>query len=240
MNSKLRCLIIDDELPGLALVKGWCGQMSFVEVAGCYDNPEKLLNELNHLMFDVCIMDINMPGINGIDLARMLNNKPVIFISAHPEYAADAFDIEAFDFIRKPAGKERLEKALLKVFQYSEKSAPKRQNFSCNTQHGKSIVNMDDILYICTSPIDKRDKICLLKSGEQLVLKNITFNKLQRLLPASAFCKVNKREMICRTLVKSLNGEQIQLKSTPYKQMPLNLNLGEIYRTAFIKWMDPV
>ncbi len=238
MNSKLKCLIIDDELPGLSYTKLLCEQIPFVDIVGCYDDPEKFEADSKVLDFDACIMDIHMPGLNGIQLAQTLVNKQVIFVSAHSEYAADAFEVEALDFIRKPANKERLEKALAKALNQSIQTKPKKNSFSWNTQQGKTIIAFEDIVYISTSAIDKRDKVTHLKTGVQLVLKNITFNKLQKLLPAADFCKVNKREMICRSIVKNLSAEQIGLKNTEHSSLPPQISMGEIYRSAFIKWMD--
>ena len=231
-------MIIDDELLGLSYTKLLCEQISFVDVVACYDDPEKFIKDAASLDFDACIMDINMPGINGIQLSRMFQNKQIIFVSAHSEYAADAFEVEALDFIRKPANKERLEKSLFKAFHQSQKIKPKKVHFSWNTQHGKTIISFDDLVYISTSDIDKRDKISYLKNGEQLVLKNISFKKLQKLLPGTDFCKVNKREMIHRLAVKNVNSGKIGLKNTEYSYLPEQINIGEIYRSAFIKWMN--
>ncbi|HEU4496041.1 MAG TPA: response regulator, partial [Flavobacterium sp.] len=102
MDTKLRCLLLDDELPGLAYLKMLCEQIPELEVVKAFDSPEKLLAEIKAIDFDLLITDIEMPAIDGLSLAGLLKHKMVIFTTAYKEYAADAFDIEAVDYITKP------------------------------------------------------------------------------------------------------------------------------------------
>ena len=66
MNTKLKCLLLDDELPGLTYLKMLCEQIPELEVVKAFDNPETFLKESEFLQFDLCIMDIEMPGMNAI------------------------------------------------------------------------------------------------------------------------------------------------------------------------------
>ena len=115
MNTKLRCLLLDDELPGLTYLKMLCEQLPELEVVRSFNSPKKLLEELPSLEFDLCILDIEMPEMNGLQVANLLGNKPVIFTTAYKEYAADAFDVNAIDYITKPVKKERLQQAITKA-----------------------------------------------------------------------------------------------------------------------------
>ncbi|PTS91110.1 two-component system response regulator, partial [Flavobacterium sp. HMWF030] len=99
MNTKLKCLLLDDELPGLMYLKMLCEQIDEVEIVKTFNNPEKLLADIPNLDFDLLISDIEMPGIDGLHLAEMLENKLVIFCTAYKEYAAEAFNIDAVDYI---------------------------------------------------------------------------------------------------------------------------------------------
>ena len=117
MNTKLKCLLLDDELPGLSYLKLLCEQIHELEVVRAFNNPEIFLKEFPGLDFDLCILDIEMPGINGIELAALLNNKPVIFTTAYKEFAINAFDLDAIDYIIKPVKPERLQLAVNKAIQ---------------------------------------------------------------------------------------------------------------------------
>ena len=79
-----------------------CEQIPEVEIVKTFNNPEKLLAEIPDLEFDLLISDIEMPGIDGLHLAEIIQNKLVIFCTAYKDYAADAFNIDAVDYITKP------------------------------------------------------------------------------------------------------------------------------------------
>lgn len=235
--SKLRCILLDDELPGLTYLRMLCEQLPFVEVLRCYDSPLQLLDDLPKLDFDLCLLDINMPGLSGLEVAQMLKDKPVIFVSAHPEYAADAFDLEAVDFIKKPIVKERLEKALNKAYRMTGEPAERKEYFSWNTSRGKSVIFFDELLYITTSDVDKRDKLAYLKDDQMLLLKNITIEKLISTLPSSLFIQVNKGELISRKAVLSHVTDAITLRLKQASGAPFTVTLGDAFRKSFQEWI---
>lgn len=110
----MKCVLVDDELPGLKYLKLMCEQIADVEIVKAFNNPAKFLNESKDLDYDFCILDIAMPEINGLQLAELIKEKPIIFVTAYKDFAAEAFDLDAVDYIRKPIQKERLEKAIKK------------------------------------------------------------------------------------------------------------------------------
>lgn len=183
MNTKLRCLLLDDELPGLKYLKMLCDQIAELEVVKAFDNAEVFLKELPGLEYDICFLDIEMPGINGLSIANLLNNKPVIFITAYKEYAAEAFDVDAVDYIRKPVTKERLQAGVNKALQRINKTGAAKNFIQLNTDKGKTLLFFDQLVYITTSETDSRDKIAWLSGNRYLVLKNISFEKLTQQLP---------------------------------------------------------
>ena len=127
MNTKLKCLLLDDELPGLTYLRMLCEQIPELEVVKAFNDPLKLLRASADLEFDLCITDIEMPGLSGLELAQLLKGKQVIFITAYKEFAAEAFDLDAVDYIRKPIQKERLEKAIFKAARLIEKEKIEKQ-----------------------------------------------------------------------------------------------------------------
>ena len=162
MNTKIKCLLLDDELPGLTYLKMLCEQIPELEIVKVFNNPEKLLAEAPNLDFDLCILDIEMPDLNGMAVANLLENKYIIFTTAYKEFAVEAFEIDAVDYITKPVKKERLEKAVAKVLKRIEKQEQK-QFISINTNKGKSVLFFNHLLYIKPSDTGSRDKVALLK-----------------------------------------------------------------------------
>ena len=215
MNTKLRCLLLDDELPGLTYLRMLCEQIPEMEVVRAFNDPLKFLEESQKITFDFCILDIEMPGLNGLEVAQHLKGKPVIFTSAYKEYAAEAFDIDALDYVRKPIEKGRLEKAIQKVVIYfNEQSSSKMEEkkfVQLNTNKGKALVMFSQLIQVTNSSTDKRDKLAVLDTGEELVLKNISFEQLLSLLPEKKFCRINKKDVIAVKAVKFYSHNEITL-----------------------------
>lgn len=228
-------MLLDNELPGLTYLKMLCEQIPELEVVKAFNDPEIFLSEVPKLDFDICILDIEMPGINGLQIANLLQNKPVIFATAYKEYAADAFDLNAVDYIRKPIKKERLEQAVQKAVSQVNSSKEVKKFMQLNTDRGKAVLFFDQILYICTSPVDSRDKIILLQDGTSLIAKNYTFDALFRELPKMEFCQVNKREVISLKTVAFFSHDEITTKIIQPSGKKLVITLGDVYREKFLQ-----
>ena len=235
MNTKLKCLLLDDELPGLSYLKLLCGQIPELEVVRAFNDPEIFLNEFSGLDFDLCILDIEMPGTNGIQVATLLKNKFVIFTTAYKEYATDAFDLDAIDYVVKPVKFERLRQAVNKAIRRSGSEGGIRRHICLNTDKGNTLLYFDQLVYVRTSEIDSRDKTAHLANGTSLQLKNISFEKLISLLPADDFCRINKKELVALSCVLHFSTEQITTNIHFQSEKPFVLALGETYRTDFIR-----
>lgn len=234
MNTKIKCLLLDDELPGLTYMKMLCEQIPELEVIKAFNDPQKLLDEVPKLDFDLCISDIEMPGIDGLTLANLLQNKLVIFTTAYKNYAAEAFDINAVDYITKPVTKERLEKAVAKALERFQKLDVSKKFIHLNTDKGKSLLYFDQIQYIKTASVDSRDKEVYLSDGSILILKNINFGSLLNQLPKAEFCRVNKKEIIALAAVQFFNHNEITLTLQEEKGKPAVLVLSETYKNDFL------
>lgn len=235
MNTKLRCLLLDDEIPGLAYLKLLCEQLPELEVIRAFNDPVVFMKEFPELEFDLCILDIEMPGINGIQLAGMLNGKAVIFTTAYKEYATDAFDLNAIDYVIKPVRFERLKQAVNKAAIWMEKQDRVRKHACLITNKGKTMIYFDQLAYIKISDIDSRDKIAYLTNHSILQLKNISFKQLIALLPSDHFCRINKKELIAMNCVHYFSGDQITTNIQIQDHSPLVFTLGEAFRNDFLQ-----
>lgn len=111
----MRVLIVDDEPLARARMAGLLGDCSAVEIVGSVDDGEAALASFDKLQPDVLLLDINMPGIDGVTLARRLagHARPqVIFCTAYEAHALKAFELGAVDYLLKPVRLERLREAL--------------------------------------------------------------------------------------------------------------------------------
>jgi DNA-binding LytR/AlgR family response regulator len=214
-------------------LKMMCEQIPNLEIVKAFDTPENLLNEINELEVDFCILDIEMPTMNGLEVAKKIN-KPVIFTTAYKEYAIDAFDLHAIDYIQKPVQKERLEVAIQKAFLRIEKSAPKKEYISINSDKGKILLYFNQIQYITISENDSRDKIVYLENGTKYTLKNISFEKLLKQIPSNLFCQINKKDVIAIKTVQHFTFEEITIEINSFEKI-IKLNLSEVFKSDFLK-----
>jgi len=235
LNTKLKCLLLDDELPGLTYLKMLCEQIPELEVIRAFNNATLFLKEIADLEFDVCILDIEMPGFSGLEVAALLKGKPVIFTTGYKEYAAEAFDLDAVDYVRKPIKLERLQLAVQKAVLRTDKGAAPKNCIQLNTDKGKTLVTTDEIGYICTSETDSRDKVACLVDNTTIVLKNISIARLLEILPVGQFCQVNKKELIALRSVHFFSYNAITTNIAPSDGKPVVLFLSDIYRKEFIQ-----
>jgi len=236
LNTKLKCLLLDDELPSLSYLKLLCEQIAEIEVVKAFNDPREFMLEYQYLDFDVLITDIEMPHIKGLDLVKHLVHKAVIFTTAYDEYAADAFDLHVVDYVRKPLQLNRLKQALQKVSRSQTKQATKEKNFmQVNSDKGKYLLHFDQIAYISTSALDSRDKVVHLKTKNEVTLKNIPFHFLLDELPAAAFCRINKKELIALSIVSSFSHDEINSSIVAENGQHRSFTLSQKYKTNFLQ-----
>ena len=234
MNHKLKCVLLDDELPGLTYLRMLCEQIPTIEIVRAFNNPLLFLEESKNLDFDLVILDIEMPGISGLDVAHLLDKKAIIFTTAYKDYAADAFDVDAIDYIRKPIQKERLEKAIEKALKQQKNISTSKNFININTNKGKAVLFFDQLQYITTAEIDKRDKQAFLSNGKQLVIKNTSFEQLLELLPEADFCRINKKEILAIKMVRYYASDEITTTIQNSQNNDLVFTLSETYRADFL------
>ena len=235
MSSILKCILVDDEILGLKYLKMLCEQIDDIEVVKAFVDPELFINELDNLEFDFCILDIEMPKINGLQVANLLQNKPFIFATAYKEYATDAFDLDATDYIQKPIKKERLQQAIDKIKKRLQQTTNQQNSFvQLNSDKGKILLQFNQILYISTSTVESRDKVVIYNDLSELTLKNITLDNLSEILPEKNFVRINKREIINMQHIKYLHSESVTLEVLSKENKEINLVLSEVYKANFV------
>ena len=230
----IKCVILDDELLAISYLKLLCDQIEGIEVVKAFNNPKIFIQEIDHIDCDVCILDIEMPGMNGLQVAEIIKNKKIIFTTAYKEYAAEAFDLDVVDYVRKPIQKERLVQAFEKVSKLLNEK-PRNQFLEWNTNLGKSNISIDDIVFIKTSEIDSRDKELILKNNSELILKNLSFKHLSELLPKKNFVQINKKEMVNINFIKVFSTSEVILNINSEDGNSLKLNVSEVFRSQIAK-----
>lgn len=228
-------MLLDDEIPGLTYLKMLCEQIPGLEVVRTFNHPEHFLRDIDSLDFDFCILDIEMPQFNGLHVAALLDKKPIVFITAYRQYAVDAFDLNAVDYLLKPVRKERLMQAIEKVATHIEKANSQKAFVQLNTDKGKMLLFFDQLAYIETAEFDSRDKIAWLKDGVTITLKNISFQRLLSILPEDQFCQINKRGLLALNCVRFFSHDEIITTLLQPDGTPLALTISSAFRNDFVQ-----
>jgi two-component system response regulator AlgR len=158
----MRILIVDDESLARDRIKRILQEQKEHEVIGEAGNGQEALQKIDALHPEVVLLDIRMPGIDGLEVARHLVDMEeppaVIFVTAYDDYALEAFKVNAVDYLLKPVRAERLSEALHKALKpnklqwkslnRTEDGAPKaRTHISSRTRRGIVLVPVGDIYY---------------------------------------------------------------------------------------------
>lgn len=231
----IKCVILDDELLAISYLKLLCEQIEDVEVVKAFNDPKIFLSEIENIDCNLCILDIEMTGMTGLQVAELISgSKKIIFTTAYKEYAAEAYDLNVVDYVRKPIKIERLIQAFEKSKIILTKTH-KKEFIEWNTNIGKSTIFTEQISYIKTSEIDSRDKDIILKDGTVIVLKNLNFKSLLEMLPPKDFAQVNKKEIIALSSVKVLSTNEIITTISTGSDHFLKLQIGETYRNSIME-----
>ena len=132
----IKCVIVEDEFPAREELKYFINNFDGVELEKEFDNPVDALKYLQGNKTDVVFLDINMPELDGMSLGKIISkmdeNIKIVFITAYRDYAADAFEIKAFDYILKPYSDERIKEVLENITKEKESENSKDVNSRIN------------------------------------------------------------------------------------------------------------
>lgn len=108
----MKCIIVDDERPSIEELKYFIENFSTIEIVETFEDSTKALMFLEENQVDIVFLDISMPGVSGMTIGKIVskfeNSPMIVFITAHKEYAVDAFEINAYDYILKPYSEHKI------------------------------------------------------------------------------------------------------------------------------------
>ena len=203
----LKAMIVDDEAPARSELRFLLEEVGDVEVIAEADNVRSAIENLKKSRCDVMFLDINMPGVNGMQLAEALSklkNLPaVVFVTAYGEYAASAFDVNAVDYLVKPVETERLRRAVEKVRNAVGATAKQPTSERIPVEKGgrKILVPVDKIRYITA----KDDYSCLYTEDDHY-LSTISLTQLETRLADANFFRVHRRHIVNLSYVSEVES----------------------------------
>ncbi len=225
----LKCLVVDDEPLAVDVIAEYIPQVSFLQLAGTYNNPVEALMHLQKEKVDLIFLDIQMPQLSGLQFMNLLQSRAqVIIVSAYNEFAIHGYEHDVTDYLLKPVSFERFFKAVEKARRLSELSSkeamlPPSADFIFVRAESKMIkVNFADILYI----EGLKNYISIYTSNNRRIITLQNMKALEDVLPANRFIRVQKSYIIHLEKIDSIERQRIFIGD---KSIPI----GEAYAQQF-------
>lgn len=229
----MKCIIVDDEplaIEGMALN---IRQIDSLEIVGTFANAMDAYKFLKDNEVDLIFLDINLPNLTGLELAKIIQNPPmIIFTTAYSEYAVESYEVAAIDYLTKPIRFQRFFQAVSKAeaqWKLQEKSVASLSNqnsteyilIKADRRTHRVLVN--DIQYI----EGLKDYVLVHTLNEKLAVA-MNIKTIGAQLPESQFVRINKSFIVNINHVNSFDNDFLKIDST-------ELPIGLVYRDTFLK-----
>jgi DNA-binding LytR/AlgR family response regulator len=232
----ITCYVVDDEPGAIALMKEYIEQTPGLELVGTSLNPVEALDTLTgENAPDITFVDVDMRLLSGLELAGMVNlYTTVVFTTAFPEYALQAFEKEAFDFLLKPFTYDRfikcINRAKRKKKQAERSDYPIRQDFFNIKSEikGRMVkIKFEEVIYI-----EGAVNYIQIHTTEGKHMTYLTMKEIEHSLPKPLFARIHRSFIINVNYVKVIERSQLKLQNGD------TLTMGDYYKQRFLDLMD--
>jgi DNA-binding LytR/AlgR family response regulator len=232
----IRCLAVDDETPALDILEDNIRQIPFLQLVKKCKNAYAAMEVMQQEPIDLLFLDIEMPGISGLNFLKSLTNKPmVIFITAYRNYAVEGFDLDVLDYLIKPVVFNRFLKAVNKALEYQgykQKEGGPANNFPdylfVHSEYQLTKIFIHEITYI----EGLRNYIKIYLTGNpKPVLSKLALKAIEEKLPAGKFTRVHKSFIVMIDKISSIRNDSIRIGGT---EIPVSRS----YREDFFRTID--
>ncbi|MCD8740984.1 LytTR family DNA-binding domain-containing protein [Mucilaginibacter roseus] len=228
----MNCIIVDDEPLARKAIEKLVHQTDNLEVIGSFNGAESTKVFLSKNAVDLVFLDIQMPGVNGIEFAKTIPKKTlVVFTTAFHEFASESYEVDAIDYLIKPVKLERFKKAVEKAQTYcklfhTEQANSNIENITTDYIFVKSErrifkVHFSDILYI-----EGLKDYVIIYLANQKVITLMNIKTIHDLLPKSSFVRVSKSYIINVNNIDSVDNNTVYIREN-------EIPIGNVYRDYF-------
>jgi two-component system, LytTR family, response regulator len=228
-NNTLKYILADDDFIYREITTQQLSLIPNLEEVGNCSSALEVSALMQEIFPDLLILDVEMPGLNGIELAKSLQKLPlIIFISSHPSYAAHAFEVDAIDYLVKPVPLERLMRAIEKARSLAEmkRTIATQEGFKTDTnnaffikdKHAFLKINYSDVIYI--ESLGDFVSIYLENGEKKIALVNL--KNVESQLKNTVFVRISRTHIINKEKVTGLDSSFIMLNR-------IQLSIGKTY-----------
>ena len=228
--GRYSCVIADDEPIAREIIEGYCAHLPQLQVVASCSNALEAKAALQQQHIDILFLDINMPVLDGIAFMKTLKEPPqVIFTTAYKEYAVNAFDLAACDYLLKPFSMDRFIVAVDKAIENLQKRTPlnvaveEEEALFIKTDNKIFRVLFKDILFAEASGNYTR-----IVTAQQTYMPSLTFTALEQQLPSSQFIRVHRSFIINKSSISHIEGNRVFLHR-------IEIPIGSNYKEVFLK-----
>ena len=205
-SSSLRVIIVDDEMPArMALVQALSSMPDVTLVAQCA-NGFDAVKAVTETKPDAVLLDVHMPKLDGFDVLELIGRDvPVIFVTAHDEFAIRAFEVHAVDYLLKPVSPERLRTALDRVRERGRGSAASPSQVRASMRRPGDVLErivIRDGPQVHVVPVDRvdyveaQDDYVGFRTGGKTLLKEQTMAEVEAELDARKFVRIHRSYLL--------------------------------------------
>ncbi|MCF2628590.1 response regulator transcription factor [Fusobacterium mortiferum] len=203
----LTCVIVEDEFPAREELKYFLTKHKEISLEKEFENPIDSLKYLQENKVDIIFLDINMPELDGMSLGKILTklnpNIKIIFITAYRDYAAEAFEIKAFDYLLKPYSEKRITEVLNNLTMIKDNSPTKEvekiNKVTVFLDEKMVVLSLDEIYYIEVS-----EKESLVYTQNEIYTSKLKISKWEEILPKNKFYRTHRAYIVNLDKIKEV------------------------------------
>ena len=203
----LTSVIIEDEFPAREELKYFISKHKGISLEKEFDNPVDALKYLQENRVDIAFLDINMPELDGMSLGKILAklnpDLKIVFITAYRDYAAEAFEIKAFDYLLKPYSEKRIMEVLNNLSSIKETASPKEvekiNKVTVFLGEKMVVLSLDEIYYIEVS-----EKESLVYTKDEIYTSKLKISKWEEILPKNKFYRTHRAYIVNLDKIKEV------------------------------------
>ena len=203
----LKAMIVDDEAPARSELRYLLDEVGKTEVVAEAASVREAIEKLKEYPCDVLFLDINMPEATGLQFADALQHlkfpPAVVFVTAYSEFALDAFEVKAIDYLVKPVETDRLRQAINRVREHVvlHAKAQKSERIPVEKAGKKILISIDQIIFVMA-----RDDYAYLQTDTDRYFSTVSLAQLEKRLEGHGFFRVHRGYLVNLDMVQEVES----------------------------------